>query len=204
MRIIHIWLITVLWAAWALYWLIAAFSAKPIRRRESFASRLSHYVPLVLAILLVVSPRFAGTALGTRFLPRSAILFWFGTALVLCGLLFAVAARRHLGGNWSGTVTLKQDHTLTRSGPYRFVRHPIYTGILLAFFGSSVVALGEWRGVVALALITAAFLHKIQVEERFLQEQFGDAYARYREEVPALISIPLPLRGRGRGAKRQG
>lgn len=187
MRIIHPWLIPVLWAAWALYWFIAAFSAKPVRRRESVASRLSHYIPLLLAILLVVSPRFTGTVLGTRFLPRSEILFWIGAVLVLAGLLFAVAARRHLGGNWSGAVTLKQDHTLTRSGPYRFVRHPIYTGILLAFFGSSVIALGEWRGVVALALITAAFLRKIQIEERFLQEQFGDEYACYRKEVAALI-----------------
>jgi protein-S-isoprenylcysteine O-methyltransferase Ste14 len=187
MRIIHTWLLPVLWAAWALYWLIAAFSAKPIRRRESIASRLSHYIPLMLAILLAVSPRFAGTVLGTRLLPRSEILFWTGTALVLAGLLFAVAARHHLGGNWSGTVTLKQDHTLTRSGPYRFVRHPIYTGILLAFFGSSVLALGEWRGVVALALMVAAFLRKIQIEERFLQEQFCDAYGRYRKEVAALI-----------------
>ncbi len=84
-------------------------------------------------------------------------------------------------------MTLKQDHTLTRSGPYRFVRHPIYTGLLLAIFGSGVIALGEWRGLVALALVTAAFLRKIQIEERFLQERFGDAYSRYRHEVAALI-----------------
>jgi protein-S-isoprenylcysteine O-methyltransferase Ste14 len=110
-------------------------------------------------------------------------LFWIGTALLLAGLLFAIAARRHLGGNWSGTVTLKQDHMLTRSGPYRFVRHPIYPCILLAFLGSDVVALGEWRGLLALALITAAFPRKIQIEERFLLEQFSGAYARYRREV---------------------
>jgi protein-S-isoprenylcysteine O-methyltransferase Ste14 len=65
------------------------------------------------------------------------------------------------------------------------VRHPIYTGLLLAIFGSGVIALGEWRGVVALALVTAAFLRKIQIEERFLRDQFGDAYDRYRQEVPA-------------------
>jgi protein-S-isoprenylcysteine O-methyltransferase Ste14 len=187
MHTINTWLIPAIWAAWTLYWCIAAFTAKPVRRTESIASRLSHYIPLLLAILLLVSPRFAGTALSTRFLPRSAILFWIGTALLLVGLLFTVAARRHLGGNWSGTVTLKQDHTLTRSGPYRIVRHPIYTGLLLAIFGSGVIALGEWRGLVALALITAAFLRKIQIEERFLREQFGDAYARYRQEVAALI-----------------
>jgi protein-S-isoprenylcysteine O-methyltransferase Ste14 len=187
MRTIYTWLIPAIWAAWAFYWFIAAFTAKPSRRKESVASRLSHYVPLVLAILLTVSPRFAGAPLSTRFLPWSLILFWVGTALLLAGLLFTVAARRHLGGNWSGTVTLKQDHTLTRTGPYRFARHPIYTGLLLAFFGSAVIALGEWRGLVAMALITVAFLRKIRIEEQFLQEQFGDGYVRYRTEVPALI-----------------
>jgi protein-S-isoprenylcysteine O-methyltransferase Ste14 len=84
-------------------------------------------------------------------------------------------------------VTQKQGHTLTRSGPYRFVRHPIYTGLLLAIFGSGVIALGEWRGLLALALVTAACLRKVQIEERFLLEQFGDAYARYRQEVAALV-----------------
>lgn len=84
-------------------------------------------------------------------------------------------------------MTLKQDHTLTRSGHYRFVRHPIYTGLLLAIFGSGVIALGQWRGVVSLTLATAAFLRKIRIEEQFLREQFGDADNRYRQEVPALI-----------------
>ena len=82
---------------------------------------------------------------------------------------------------------MKQDHSIDPQGPYRFVRHPIYTGLLLAIFGSGVIALGEWRGLLALALVTAAFLRKIQIEERFLREQFGDAYQRYRREVPALI-----------------
>jgi protein-S-isoprenylcysteine O-methyltransferase Ste14 len=187
MRTIYTWLIPALWTAWALYWCIAAFATKPVRRRESAASRLSHYIPLLLAVLLLMLPRFAGTILGTRLLPRSALLFWIGTVVLLAGLLFTIAARRHLGGNWSGAVTLKQDHTLIRSGPYRFVRHPIYTGLLLAIFGSGVIALGEWRGLVALALVTVAFLRKIQIEERFMQEQFGDGYTRYRQEVAALI-----------------
>jgi protein-S-isoprenylcysteine O-methyltransferase Ste14 len=187
MRTIYEWLIPMLWSVWALYWVAAAFTAKPVRRSESTASRLSHYIPLGLAILLLTLPWFAGTVLGTRFLPRSATLFWIGTALLIAGMLFSVAARRHLGGNWSGTVTLKQDHSLIRTGPYRFVRHPIYTGLLLAIFGSGVIALGEWRGLVALVLVTAAFLRKIQIEERFLSEQFGEAYVRYRQEVPALI-----------------
>ena len=85
---------------------------------------------------------------------------------------------------------MKQDHSLTRSGPYGFARHPIYTGLLTAILGSA-IAQAEWRGFVALALITLSFLRKIVIEERFLTAQFGAAYARYRAEVPALIPWPL-------------
>ena len=94
-----------------------------------------------------------------------------------------------LAGNWSGTVTLKQDHSLTRTGPYRLVRHPIYTGILTALLGSA-IAEAERRGFAGLALIILAFLRKIAIEERFLIAQFGEAYARYRAEVSALIPWP--------------
>ena len=174
------------WSIWCLYWFGAAFATKPARRSESLRSRLTHYVPLILAVMLLSSSHFAGHVLDQRFLPRSAALFWIGAVLLLGGLLFSVAARRHLGGNWSSRVTLKEGHTLTRSGPYRVVRHPIYTGILLAMAGNA-IALGEWRGLVAVLLTLAAFLHKIQIEERYMLEQFSEAYERYRREVAALI-----------------
>jgi protein-S-isoprenylcysteine O-methyltransferase Ste14 len=184
--------ITVLWLAWAIYWCIAAIGAKPTRRRESVTSRLGHLLPMFLGVGLLISPHLTGDWLAARFLPRSTGWFWLGFCLVVLGLGFSVAARAWLGGNWSGTVTLKQDHELIRRGPYRWVRHPIYTGILLALLGS-VIARGEWRGLVGLALITGSLLRKIAIEERFLTQQFGDAYTRYRREVPALIPRP-PLR----------
>jgi protein-S-isoprenylcysteine O-methyltransferase Ste14 len=187
MRTIYASLIPGMWLAWMLYWFAAALAAKPVRRRESLASRLSHIVPLLLGIALLARPPQPGTP---RFLPASPTAFWIGAALVAAGLAFSVAARITLGGNWSGTVTLKQDHTLTRDGPYRFVRHPIYTGILLAVLGSA-ITLGEWRGLLALALTLAAFLRKIGIEERFLCDQFGDAYTRYRQEVAALVPFVL-------------
>ncbi|MBV9755552.1 MAG: isoprenylcysteine carboxylmethyltransferase family protein, partial [Alphaproteobacteria bacterium] len=96
--------------------------------------------------------------------------------------------------NWSAEATIKQGHELVRTGPYRWTRHPIYSGILLAFLGSA-VALGEWRGLVALALITASFLHKLGIEERLMATRFPDAYARFRAEVPALVPF---IRHRGR------
>lgn len=178
--------IPVLWAAWGVCWMIASAFAKPVRRRESAASRASHVVPLALAAALLASRRLAGPVLDTRFLPRGAGWLWLGTALVAAGLLFAAIARMQLAGNWSGTVTLKQDHTLTRSGPYRVVRHPIYTGLLLAVLGTA-LAEGEWRGLVAFVAVLAAFLRKMRIEERFMLEAFGEEYARYRQEVPSLV-----------------
>ncbi|HEY1932024.1 MAG TPA: isoprenylcysteine carboxylmethyltransferase family protein [Acetobacteraceae bacterium] len=179
-------LIPAFWLAWIIYWFAASLSVKPVRRRESAASRATHVIPLLISAVLLGSPRVAGPLLDGRFMTRSAASFFTGVALVAAGLLFSVAARVYLGGNWSGTVTLKQDHTLTRTGPYRYVRHPIYTGILLAILGSA-LALAEWRGLVALALVVFAFLRKIRTEEQFMIEQFGEDYERYRREVPALV-----------------
>ena len=181
--------IDALWLAWLIYWCVAAIGAKATRRRESVASGMRHLLPMVLGVGLLLSPHVADGWLTARFLPRNVTWFWLGFVLVALGLGFSVAARAWLGGNWSGTVTLKQDHELIRRGPYRWVRHPIYTGILLALLGS-VIALGEWRGVVGLALIILSLLRKIAVEEAFLTHQFGDVYTRYRAEVPALIPMP--------------
>ena len=99
-------------------------------------------------------------------------------------------ARFFLGRNWSGIVTIKQGHTLVRKGPYRFVRHPIYTGLLLAIFGTA-LAIGEIRALIGAGLVFALFVHKISLEESFMTEQFGADYADYRRNVKALIPFVL-------------
>ncbi|WP_179221971.1 methyltransferase family protein [Inquilinus limosus] len=178
--------ITGLWAAWLVYWYVAAFGTKPAQRRESGASRVSHIVPLVLAVVLFNRPGMAGPALGAPILAYAGSFPIIGALLVAAGLGFAVWARVHLAGNWSGTVTLKQDHELVRSGPYALVRHPIYTGVLLAAIGT-VVAIDRWSALVALALMAAAFLRKIVIEERFMAEAFGPAYADYSRGTARLV-----------------
>ena len=175
-----------LWLAWTIYWCAAALTAKATRRRESMASRLLHFVPLGAAVVLLVSPRLAGPWLATRLFPFTLAWFFLGFILAVAGLGLSVLARVWLGGNWSGTVTLKEDHELIRGGPYRWVRHPIYTGILFAVLGTA-IAQGQGRALLALALMIVAFVRKITVEERFLTEQFGAAYTRYQAEVPALL-----------------
>lgn len=173
-----------LWLAWLAYWWISSRGAKANQRCESFASRASHGLPLVVAAALIANRPFA--VLAERLLPASLPVFVAGAAMVAMGLLFCVWARVHLGTNWSASVTVKQGHELVRSGPYGLVRHPIYTGLSLALLGTA-VARGDVQGFVAVAIAVAAFWHKLRIEERWMQETFGDAYARYRAEVPALV-----------------
>ena len=185
-------LIGVIWMIWFIYWSVAARGAKPNLRRESGNSAGTHGIPLAVAVLLIAYPQRyldEGWFFAT-ILPRSIGAYWIGIALLVAGLGFSIWARRRLGRNWSGTVTVKQDQELVRTGPYRWVRHPIYTGILLGFIGSA-VALDEWRGVAATLFVILAFLLKIRTEEQWMTETFGEGYRRYRAEVRALIPFVL-------------
>jgi len=184
-------LVPVLWLAWLVYWRISAADVKPTERRESPGSRAIHVVPLLLAgVLLGVPPLPNGGWLFERFIPRSAVGFWIGVLLTAAGLGFSSWARTHLGRNWSGTVTVKHDHELIQSGPYRLVRHPIYSGILLAIIGTALVR-GQWRGLVALAIVMAALWRKLRLEERWMSERFGEQYLRYRARTAAVIPFLL-------------
>jgi protein-S-isoprenylcysteine O-methyltransferase Ste14 len=179
-------LIVGLWLAWGAYWLATSRDVKTTVWHESAASRLMHFVPLTVAVLLMVLPTFPWWGLDGHVLPWSAAAYWVGATLTALGLLFAVWARRRLGRNWSGSVTVKADHELVTGGPYRYVRHPIYSGLLLGFVGSA-IARDEWRGWVAVLLGLAAFSMKLRLEERRMRQIFGAAYEAYAARVSALI-----------------
>jgi protein-S-isoprenylcysteine O-methyltransferase Ste14 len=181
--------IVALWLGWSACWTVASLAVKPSARREPMLSRLLHLVPLALAVLLLWGPQPLD-ALRIRFVPAAPAIEWTGAALAAAGLLFTVWARVHLGTNWSGIVTVKQDHELVTSGPYAIVRHPIYSGLVLAFAGSAIVN-GEWRGALAVALVAASLWRKLRLEERWMAERFGDDYARYRRRVRALVPYLL-------------
>lgn len=191
--------IRALWLLWILIWIIAAVRAKPIAQRQSIGSRvLDRVLILASVILLLLGKRTrpgksllaAAPWLYDRFVRLYPGVVLIGAPLVLIGLGIAVWARFYLGRNWSGTVTFKQDHELIVSGPYRYVRHPIYSGILLAVAGTA-CAIGQWRGALAVVLIFIAFWYRSRLEERLLNEHFGDAYRRYRAHVKALIPYLL-------------
>ena len=177
------------WLTLMLFWAAGAATAKRAVRREAVSSRLLHIVPTMAAFFLL----FRGGNIGifhARFVPDSNLIRLTGTALTFAGLAFAIWARMTLGGNWSGTITVKQDHQLVRTGPYRMVRHPIYSGILLAMFGTALF-FGELRGLIGFAIAFIAWWSKSRTEEQFMLEVFGDQYSRYRSEVKALIPAVL-------------
>ncbi|MBG0776981.1 MAG: isoprenylcysteine carboxylmethyltransferase family protein [Desulfovibrionaceae bacterium] len=183
-------LFVAMWACWGLYWTISAGGAKRAVRWQGRWGRLAYTGALVAAALLMALPSVSAAGLGARFVARGAAQFWGGAAACALGLGFAAWARRRLGGNWSGTVTIKQGHELVCTGPYALVRHPIYSGLLLAFAGSA-LGRGEWRGVVAVLLVGAALWSKLRLEEAWLAQEFGAAYAAYRARTAALIPFVL-------------
>jgi protein-S-isoprenylcysteine O-methyltransferase Ste14 len=182
-------LVLLLWIAWLVYWRVSAADAKPAVRHESKWSRASYVIPILIASILLSIPPIAGGGGGflfSRFLPQGIDGYWVGVMLVAAGLGFSVWARQHIGRNWSGTVEVKQDHQLICTGPYRFVRHPIYTGILIAFLGTAIVV-GQWSGILAMLIACGSFWRKLTLEERFMRETFGSAYEEYRVRTAALI-----------------
>jgi protein-S-isoprenylcysteine O-methyltransferase Ste14 len=180
------WFFPLLWLVFIAFWIAVARGGKVVAQRESVSSRLSHYLPLLVAIYLLAAPHIPVILLNDRFAPLSLWLVRLGAALTLAGVAFAIWARVLIAGNWSSDVTLKRDHELIVTGPYAFVRHPIYTGILLALVGTA-LAVGGWRAALAVVVAAAAFWRKLTIEEAVMRRQFGETYARYAARVPALI-----------------
>ena len=105
-----------------------------------------------------------------------------GALATAAGVAFAIWARRHIGRNWSGQITIRQEHELIRTGPYARIRHPIYTGLLLALLGTA-IAIGEYRAIIAFAVIAIGFVVKAKREESLLTKEFGPAFDEHRRQT---------------------
>ncbi|HYX70777.1 MAG TPA: isoprenylcysteine carboxylmethyltransferase family protein [Terriglobales bacterium] len=173
----------VLWVVFSIYWALAAKDSAPTSTSESLWSRRLHLLLVNAALLLLV---LSVPGLTWRFLPANPLLVADGLMTQASFILFAVWARRHLGANWSGEVRIAAGHQLVRSGPYRFLRHPIYTAVLGMYCGTALVS-GEIHALLALALVTLAYWRKIRLEERALAEAFGAEHEAYRRHTWALI-----------------
>jgi protein-S-isoprenylcysteine O-methyltransferase Ste14 len=167
------------WAAFWLYWLVAAFSVK--RGRVPWSRELRIRVILViLVILLIRLGVFRGHGLNTD--PWRAGI---GLVFFAVGLGFAIWARMHIGRNWGPPMTQKVEPELVTSGPYRLVRHPIYSGILAAGLGTAVAL--SWWWLIAVALAGVYILYSAKIEERYLTDQFPDDYPDYKRSTKMLV-----------------
>jgi len=169
------------WAAFWTYWLVAAFSMKSGRFRWSRELRIRAVI-LVLAILLIRLGAFRNHGLNSY--PWRAGL---GLVLFVVGLGFAIWARVHLGRNWGTPMSQKDEPELVTSGPYRLVRHPIYSGLLVAGTGTAVAL--SWAWLIAVALAGVYFVYSATVEEHHLTEQFPDCYPVYRRSTKMLVPL---------------
>jgi protein-S-isoprenylcysteine O-methyltransferase Ste14 len=167
------------WAAFWLYWLVAAFSMK--RGRVPWSRELR--VRAVLAVVVIVLIRlgvFRGHGLHT-----DSLRVGIGLVLFALGLAFAIWARVHIGRNWGTPMTQKDEPELVTSGPYRLVRHPIYSGILIAGAGTAVAL--SWVALTVVALAGVYFLYSATVEERYLTGKFPDTYPVYKRSTKMLV-----------------
>jgi protein-S-isoprenylcysteine O-methyltransferase Ste14 len=188
-------LFAVIWIAWLVSWIAAAFWTGRTERRAPLRQALAQRAALILgALLLFYSARQLHMGVRTRLWNAGPAGGYVLAGVTLLGILFAWWARLHLGRLWSSAITRKEHHRVVDSGPYALVRHPIYTGLIVALVATAAEQ-ATLLAFIAVATIVVGFWLKARAEERFLMQELGaDAYGAYRRRVPMLF----PFKGRGR------
>ena len=172
------------WAVFWLCWLVAAFGNKASQSRWT---RFAAFRIVIFAVILVL---VRGRVFqGSHTVVSNPWLQGIGMAVFFAGLALAVWARVYLGRNWGMPMTQRAEPELVTAGPYRRVRHPIYSGILLAVIGTAIAVSVYW--LVATALIGAYFIYSATVEERFIASQFPGTYPEYKRSTKMLIPFIL-------------
>ena len=170
------WLWNTLMAVWVLLW----FGMKRAKKLETLWEMAQHAVPVVLGFWLLFG--HAWRALDMKFPPQTQPVLWAGLGLTALGVGTSIWARLSLGANWSGVVTLKKEHELVRKGLYRWIRHPIYTGILMGFIGTAMIR-GHLRGWLGFVIVWLTFCFKARREESFLRQEFGDGFEEHARQT---------------------
>ncbi|UVK36208.1 isoprenylcysteine carboxylmethyltransferase family protein [Mesorhizobium sp. AR10] len=177
--------IAALWLIWIVSWAAAAYWADPAQKRAGFQAEFRYRALWMIGTILLFVPAHGYVGRLRLWFPTLAVA-WSCVALIAVGLAFSWWARLHLGRLWSGTVTAKAGHRVVDTGPYGLVRHPIYTGLLLAIL-ATMAAKGTVWGVAGAALLTVGIIVKARLEEKFLRGELGSAYDDYALRVPMLV-----------------
>jgi protein-S-isoprenylcysteine O-methyltransferase Ste14 len=188
------WVIAGLWLLYLLYWAVAAVGVKRSAGGRRWSRELGLRLVVIVVMFLLLRSRSVRQIIleSQRFIGRSNLLGVSGVVLCSLGFGLAISARRHLGRNWGIPMSRKQDAELITSGPYAFIRHPIYTGLMLAMLGSALGFSLFW----ALMLLVAGpyFVYSAQHEEAFMSRLFPERYAAYRARTGMLVPCPLGRR----------
>lgn len=172
------------WLIFLAYWFASSFAVKPTMERKSLRSALPYRILFILGwitIIKIQGPPFW----NLRLTPHTDATGVIAAAVCVVGLAIALWSRWTLAGNWSSDVRFKEGHQLMKTGPYRFVRHPIYTGILLMLTAPAIQfgRLHHWLG---LTIMCAGIWIKLKQEEALMLQHFPE-YSEYRKRVKALI-----------------
>lgn len=165
-----------LWMGLGAVWLVLSFGMKKAKKLERPWEGMQHLLPVFLGFWLLFGTK--STLLNTRLVPESPAMLWAGMLVTALGVGISIWARFSLGANWSGMVTLKKDHELVRKGLYQWIRHPIYTGILIGAIGTALIK-GHARGWAGFAIVWIAFYFKARREENFLRQEFGEGFEEH-------------------------
>ncbi len=179
------------WATFVLYWLVSLFAVKRTIEKPARGGRSLLLVILLAAFAIgaffsMESGSQLPNYLNAILLPQSLTLRLVADSITLCGLVVALWARTVLGSNWSGLVALKENHELVERGPYHYVRHPIYSGLLLMSLGTA-IWFDRVIELVTFFVLLVLFWGKALAEEQLLTKHFPDAYPQYKKRVKALI-----------------
>jgi protein-S-isoprenylcysteine O-methyltransferase Ste14 len=179
-------LIGIPWVVFCVYWIVGMFKTRATREKEPLSSRIAILLLEIVGYLLIFNSSTGVGVLGSRFIPRNIIVAILGVIFTWAGIALAIWARYHLAEYWSARVTIKEDHRLIRTGPYTHLRHPIYSGLILATIGSA-VAIDEWRCILGLCLVVLGYCLKAKKEETMLSHQFGDAFRDHQKHTGFLL-----------------
>jgi len=175
-------IIRVLWMLIMTVWLaLASESNEPVEGKRDRRSDVAVWI-VSIGWVVLLWPRFNGPQLIPRIMPIRMV----GAALTIIGLAFALWARFYLGSNWSAYISLVLNHKLIRTGPYAIVRHPIYSGFMIAIIGSG-LNFGHLRSFIAAAMVILPWVYKSGLEETFMRDHFGRDYDLYCHDVRRLI-----------------
>ena len=176
--------LTIIWLPIIIYWELSARKRKvDAERKASWLYFLKARNVVILTLILQLIP-FNQLWIFQKY-STSGLVTLFGIILCSLGISLAIWARIYLGDNWSGTPSIKENHKLITTGPYGFIRHPIYTGLLMAFFGSAVLGMHLW--VVIFAFYFFLYLYKLKIEEKLMLKEFPDTYPSYVKKTKMLL-----------------